>query len=29
MATLKYGSKGDDVKELQQALVNAGYNIGF
>ena len=28
MATLKYGSKGDEVKQLQQALINAGYNVG-
>ena len=28
MAYLKYGSKGDEVKELQQALVNAGYDVG-
>lgn len=28
MANLKYGSTGDEVKQLQQALVNAGYDIG-
>lgn len=28
MANLKYGSKGDEVKQLQQALINAGYNLG-
>lgn len=25
---LKNGSKGDDVKKLQQSLINAGYNVG-
>ena len=28
MAYLKYGSKGDEVKQLQQALINAGYDVG-
>ena len=28
MANLKYGSKGDEVKQLQQALINAGYDVG-
>lgn len=26
--TLKSGSKGDDVKKLQQSLIDAGYNVG-
>lgn len=26
--TLKYGSKGDEVKKLQQGLINAGYDLG-
>lgn len=25
---LSYGSKGDDVKKLQQSLINAGYSVG-
>ena len=28
MANLKYGSKGDEVKQLQQALISAGYDVG-
>ena len=28
MANLKYGSSGDDVKKLQEALVGAGYDVG-
>lgn len=28
MANLSYGSRGDDVKQLQQALVDAGYSVG-
>ena len=28
MANLKTGSSGSDVKKLQQALVDAGYNVG-
>lgn len=28
MANLKRGSSGDEVKQLQQALINAGYNVG-
>ena len=26
--TLRYGSSGSDVKKLQQALINAGYDLG-
>ena len=25
---LSYGSRGDEVKKLQQSLVNAGYDVG-
>ena len=28
MANLKYGSSGDDVKKLQEALIGAGYDVG-
>ena len=28
MANLKYGSSGDDVKKLQSALADAGYDVG-
>ena len=28
MANLKYGSTGDDVKKLQNALIDAGYDVG-
>ena len=28
MANLKYGSQGEDVKKLQQALIDNGYNVG-
>lgn len=28
MANLKYGSTGDDVVKLQNALIEAGYNVG-
>ena len=28
MANLKIGSQGDDVKQLQQALIDQGYDVG-
>ena len=28
MANLKQGSSGSDVKKMQEALINAGYDVG-